>query len=464
MGFIKGAFYFLLFTSSFIALTLIDAGCAQIGAPTGGPKDTLAPRLVSANPALQSVNFKGNRITLNFNEYVEVKEAQKNVLVSPYPKIAPTVDYKLRTVTVKLKDTLKPNTTYAINFGNAIVDVHEGNPYTNFTYVFSTGPMIDSLELTGKVLLAETGKADSTLIAMLYRDADDSAVQKRRPDYVANLNGDGSFRFVNLPAGIFKLYALKDGDGGKTYNAKFELFAFTDLPVTVSSNTTPVQLHAFAMEKDTRGVTPTAPPKNNDKKLRYTFDAQGGQQDLLGNLSVNFNKPLRDVDPSKIVLTDTNYVRIDSKLTVDSTRRVITLQAAWAEDKGYRLLIDSAAVVDSTGGRLAKNDTLRFNSKKESDYGSILLRFPKLDLSKKPVLQFSLSDGVKFTYPLTAAEWSKKLFPPGEYELSILYDTNGNGKWDPGDYSQKLQPELVVPITQKLSIRANWENEREIKL
>lgn len=456
--------YLLLSVFVLVQLSVLGPGCAQIGAPTGGAKDTLAPRLVSASPALKSVNFNGNRISLTFDEYVEVKEAQQNVLVSPYPKTAPVVDYKLKTVTVKLKDTLKPNTTYSINFGNAIVDVHEGNPYTNFTYVFSTGPVIDSMELTGKVLLAETGKADSSLVAMLYRDGDDSLVQKRRPDYIANLKGDGSFRFVNLPAGVFKVYALKDGDGGKTYNSKSELFAFSDLPVTISSNTSPAQLYAYAVEKDNRGTTPSTPAKNTDKKLRYTSDAQGGTQDLLNNLVLSFNKPLRNIDTSKIVLTDTNNVRISSKLTVNSTRKELTLQAAWVEDKDYRLFIDSSAVADSIGTKLVKNDTLRFRSKKESDYGSILLRFSKLDLSRKPVLLFLVNDEIKYSYPLTASEWSKKLFTPGEYQLSILYDNNGNGKWDPGDYGRKRQPELVVPVTQKLSIRANWENEREIKL
>jgi len=461
---LKHLLYFIGVLSVVVILSSISPGCAQIGMPTGGKRDSLPPRLLNASPALKSTSFSGNKITLTFNEYIEVKEVQKNVLVSPLPKTMPFIDYNRKTVTIKLKDTLLPNTTYAINFGNAIVDVNESNPLGNFTYIFSTGPAIDSFELGGKVLMAETGVADSTLVAMLYRNADDSAVRKRRPDYIANISGDGSFKFVNLPAGVFKLYALKDGDGGRTYNARFETFAFADVPVTVSSNTAPVTLYAYALEKDTRGQTST-PKKNTEKKLKYGSDVTTQVQELLANIDITFNKPLQRFEPSLIVLTDTNYNRITgTQITIDSTRTKITLKNTWTENTAYRLLLDSAAVMDSTGLTLAKSDTLKFTTKKESAYGSVVLRFTGLDLSKNPVLLFVTGDEVKESYPLTGPEWKKKLFYPGDYELRILYDENRNGKWDPGNYELKQQPELVVPIKQRLAIRANWDNERDIKL
>jgi len=248
-------------------LAIYNAGCAQIGSPTGGPRDTIPPRLVSASPKLNSTNVRGNKITLTFNEYIDLKETQTNVLISPYPKKTPSIDFKLKTVTVKLKDSLLPNTTYSINFGNAIVDNNEGNPLKDFTYIFSTGNNLDSLILTGKVLIAETGKADSTLIAMLYRNADDSAVQKRKPDYIARLNGDGSFEFINLPPGNFNIYALKDGDGGKTYNSKKELFAFADTAIIVSEKPEPVILYASALEKELPKA-PVIKPAGADKRLK----------------------------------------------------------------------------------------------------------------------------------------------------------------------------------------------------
>ncbi len=452
--------YILALISLMYGIAVSNAGCAQIGAPTGGPKDSIPPRLVNASPKLNSVNVTGNKITLTFNEYVELREAQTNVLISPFPKKTPTIDYKLKTVSVKFKDSLIPNTTYSINFGNAIVDNNEGNPLKDFTYVFSTGATIDSLSITGKVVIAETGKTDSTLVAMLYRNADDSSVQKRKPDYIARLNGDGSFVFNNLSAGNYNIYALKDGDGGRTYNSKKELFAFADSAIAVSLTTNPVMLYASAIEKEAAAVSK---PAAADKRLRYTPPTM--QQDLLIPFELSFNKPLKRFDPSKIILTDTGYKRIPSaNWSIDSSRTKISLINKWQEDMQYRLILDSTAISDSSNKSIAKTDTLRFITKKTEDYGSLVLRFSNLDLSKHPVLQFVQGEEVKESYPITAMEWSKKLMNPGEYEIRILFDANNNGKWDPGNYGKKIQPEKAITLPQKLGIKANWENERDIKL
>jgi Bacterial Ig-like domain len=455
-------FIYLLFIIFILAATTIfPSGCAQIGAPTGGPRDSLPPQLVNSTPKLNSTNISSDRITLNFNEYVELREAQTNVLISPMPKRTPNIDFKLRSVTVRLKDSLLPNTTYSINFGNAIVDNNEGNPLKDFIFVFSTGPVIDSLMLSGKVLLAETGQADSTMVAMLYRNTDDSAVQKTKPDYVARLKGDGSFSFVNLPAGSFKLYALKDGDGGRTYNSKKELFAFADTAVIVSPATAAVTLFASALEKES-SPAPTKTPA--DRKLRYTGLLTGQQQDLQKPLELVFNKPLKKFDPGKIVLTDTNYMPVAARISIDSSRTKVTVSNTWQQSMQYRLIVDTTAVSDSSNNSIARTDTIRFSARSTEDYGAVVLRFSNLDLGKNPLLQFVSGETVKESYPLTSQEWSNKLVEPGEYELRILFDNNKNGKWDPGDYSKKLQPEKVITLPQKLAVKANWDNERDIKL
>lgn len=454
---------YLIFSASVIYIISIGSGgCAQIGMPTGGPKDTIPPVLVSASPKIRSTNVTGNKITLTFNEYIELKEVQTNVLISPFPKRQPQIDYKLKTVTVKLKDTLIPNTTYSINFGKAIVDNNEGNPMKDFTFVFSTGNNIDSLTLEGKVLVAETGKADSTLIALLYRNADDSSVQKRKPDYMARLAGDGSFSFINLPEGDFKLYALKDGDGGKTYNSKKELFAFADADIRVSAITKPVILYASALEKESRTATITKPTP--EKKLRLSLPVSYQSQDLLSPFELSFNKPLMKFDTAKLVLTDSNYKPVPATWSIDSSRTKISLAVKWQQETHYRLVMDTTAVSDSAGNHLAKQDTIRFITRKQEDYGNVVLRFSNLDLGKHPLLQFVQGEEVKESFPVKTLEWSNKMLTPGEYEVRILFDENQNGKWDHGDYSKKLQPEKVTTLPQKLSIKANWDNERDIKL
>jgi Bacterial Ig-like domain len=458
--------YFILIFSFGAIIIIGSNGCAQIGSISGGDRDSLPPKLLSADPKLLSTNFSGNKITFTFDEYIdELQDVQANVLVSPYPKINPEFRSKLKTVSVKLKDTLLANTTYSINFGSSIKDVNEGNVFKDFTYVFSTGNFIDSLTVSGKVELAESGKPDSTLIVMLYRNANDSSVQQIKPNYIANVKGDGSFAFINLPAGKYDIYALKDGDGGKTYNSKTELFAFSNASITVSDSTAPVNLFAYAEEKTSKlTASTTAKTKTAaQKKLRYTLAASGAKQDLKDSLTIEFNNPIKNFDSTKIILTDTNYVAVTGvSFLADSNK--LKLFTKWAEDFDYRLIIQKDAVTDKTDSTITKTDTLRFKSKKESDYGNVVLRFNNIDFTKHPVLQFVQTDEVKASFVLTAKEWRNKLFNPGEYEIRILYDDNNNGLWDPGNYSKKIQPEKVITIPKKISIRENWDNENDINL
>ncbi len=441
-------------------------GCAQMGAPTGGPRDTIPPVLLSAVPELSTTNFKGDKITLTFNEYINVKDVQKNVLVSPYPTTFPIIDYKLKTVTVKLKDTLLSNTTYAINFGNAITDNNEGNPYVEFTYVFSTGKTIDSLTLSGSVYMAETGKPDSTLMVLLYRNANDSSVQQKKPDYMARVSSSGHFHFTNLSAGQYRLYALNDKDGGKTYNSPTEAFAFLNEDIIISPVTDTVVMYAYEEEKDVKKIPTSTATKAADKKLKLTPSIKNnGQQDLLGNIVLQFNNTLKIFDPTKIILTDTSFNKINgTAISIDSTRKIVTLKNNWPEETYYGLMIEKDAVSDSADNILAKSDTIQFVTKKQSDYGSILLRFSNLVTARHPVIQLLENSIVVRSIAVSGPTWSDKIFPPGEYELRILYDTNNNGVWDPGNYEKKMQPENAITLDKKLVIKANWDNERDIKL
>ena len=317
----------------------------------------------------------------------------------------------------------------------------------------------------GTVLMAETGKPDSTLQALLYRNGNDSSVQQRKPDYIAKLNPNGRFIFTNLSQGKYKIYALKDGDGGKTYNSKIESFAFANADIIVGAKTDTVLLYAYEEEKDKKKI-PAATTRTLDKKLKYTIAVnKSAPQELLKNLELHFNNTLKNLDTNKIVLTDTNNNKIAGiRYLIDSTRKIVSIKTKWPAENYYRLIINKDAVSDSANNVLAKTDTIRFVTKKESDYGSIILRFTKLDLSRHPVIQFLKSGEIVKSIPVTSTVWSDKLFDPGEYELRILYDTNNNGIWDPGNYTKKIQPEKAITLDQKLTIKPNWDNERDVEL
>ena len=131
----------LLAVSTFLfVLGTMGPGCANIIPPEGGPRDSLAPVLEKATPRDSTRNFTGNRITFQFDEYVEVDNYQQNLIVSPLPKNMPNVTRKLQTITVKFRDSLEENTTYSLNFGKSVKDFTEGNIYRDFTYTFTTGP------------------------------------------------------------------------------------------------------------------------------------------------------------------------------------------------------------------------------------------------------------------------------------------------------------------------------------
>lgn len=446
-----------------ILISLVAGSCAQIGMPDGGPKDTLAPKLIRASPENGSRNVTGNKITLEFDEYIDVQNLQQNLIISPLQNRNPSIIANPRSITLKFRDTLLPNTTYTINFGDAIKDNNEGNVYRDLSYVFSTGNTLDSLTLSGKVIMAETGGTDTTLLVMLYRNAADTSVLKKKPNYIAKVNGDGSFLFSNLPAASFKIYALKDGDGGKTYNSKSEIFAFADEEASTENNT-PVTLLAYAEQKPIENkIIPAARP-GSDKKLRYTSSLKE-KQDLLEPLEIVFNNPLQERDTSKIYLTDTLFNKIPGvRFSTDSTEKKIYLATAWQADKPLVLIIEKDAVKDSAGNTLAKNDTIRFYTKGKEEYGKLTLRFNDLDLSKNPVLQFLTGPDIKYSYPLTGKEWTSNMFLPGQYGIRILYDSDKNGRWTPGNYEKKLQPEIAVTLPQTLNVRGDWDNESEINL
>ncbi len=462
-----------------IAISVISGpGCANIIPPQGGPRDTIPPVLLKVTPGDSTRNFNGNKITFSFDEFVELQDIQGNMNVSPSPTINPVVDYKLNTVTVKLKDSLESNTTYSINFGNAIKDFNEGNPLKGFTYTFSTGQYIDSLEITGKVILAENGKMDSTLIVMLHTSPDDSVVVKERPRYITKLDGNGNFIFKNLPPKTFYLYALKDDGGTRRYLENKQLFAFADKPVLVDGNTKPVILYAYSIKPSTPSAA-TIPNINiggnknkvvgtkTESRLKYQTSLSNNLQDLLTNFSMTFEGPLRFFDSSKIQLyTDSVFTLAKNySFQKDSTNKKIQLTNTWVENTLYHIILDKDFAVDSTGKKILKTDTISFKTKKLADYGSLQLKFKNLDLAKNPVLLFVTGETILKSVPLTTATFSQTLFLPGEYELRILYDDNKNGVWDPGQFFGKhKQPELVKPIDRKITVKPAWQNEIEITL
>lgn len=438
--------------------------------PSGGPRDSLPPRLVIANPKDSATNVKTKNILLTFDEFVSLQNTE-NIIYAPVPKNLPQVDYKLRNVTVRFKDSLEENTTYSIDFGNSIIDVNESNVAKNFRYVFSTGPTIDFNTYEGKVLVAETGKVDSTLIVVLHKNISDSAIKKLSPRFFTRIDGKGSFKFNNLPAGTFAAYVVD----GKSYNKIFDsssLFAFRDSLVQIGSNSNRIDtFYAFTQSiiTDKKATDPSSgfpPSLRDDKRLRYIAILDNGMQDLLSDFKIVFNRKVFSLDTGKVRLTDNDDVlQKGYTVALDSLRKTFTLRYPWKENTTYKLVIQKDAALDSNATSLPKTDTLLLSTRKETEYGSVRFRFLNVDTSQHAVLQLFQNDEQVASYPINQNDIQIRRFKPGGYELRILYDRNKNGKWDTGSYTPiKKQPEKVFYIPRQLNIRANWDNETTIAL
>jgi hypothetical protein len=215
-------------------------GCARVGAPTGGIKDTTPPSYLKGTPGNRSTHFSAKEIELEFDEYLQLKDLNKELMISPPLEKKPDIRLKGKSIRINLENKLLPNTTYTFNFGNAIVDNNEGNPLPDFEYVFSTGDNIDSLAVTGKVLDAFSHKpADEAevMMIMLYDNLADSAPLKEIPRYVGRANRNGLFSINNIKTDTFRVVALNDANNNMRYDPFNESIAFLDSFIYVSPET-----------------------------------------------------------------------------------------------------------------------------------------------------------------------------------------------------------------------------------
>ncbi len=223
-------------------LTLL-VECAKPGSPTGGPKDSIPPRLINASPKLNTVQFDKSEIRLTFDEYISLKDLSKQLIVSPplerdkytvYPQTGAA-----KKVTIVLKDSLLENTTYTFNFGESIVDFNESNPLPYFTYVFSTGDEIDSLTLKGRVFDAFEKDTERFISLQLYpidSSYTDSTIYTKKPFYVTNTLDTLLFEFKNLKAGNYQLIALQDVGSNYLFDQATDKIGFLSTPVTLPTD------------------------------------------------------------------------------------------------------------------------------------------------------------------------------------------------------------------------------------
>ncbi|MDD2345644.1 MAG: Ig-like domain-containing protein [Bacteroidales bacterium] len=210
----------------FIGLAFGVWSCAQILAPTGGPRDTEPPKLLGTSPAQKSTHVTQNEFILDFNEFFSLQNPNNNVLVSP--PLNQSIEFKTRgkSLIINIKDTLKSNTTYSINFANCIRDITENNTIKTLTYVFSTDSFIDSNSIKGKVINAKTLLPEKEVSVVLYKSDIDTLPTTEKPYYLTKTNETGEFEFDYLAEGSYAIYALLDKNNNMISDIASEAFAF----------------------------------------------------------------------------------------------------------------------------------------------------------------------------------------------------------------------------------------------
>ncbi len=275
--------------AAIILSIFILAGCATKSMPTGGEKDTLPPQIdsVKSTPNYQ-VNFEKQNIEIRFDEWIEIRDIFNQVVISPPLEFEPEINQKGRGVRFEFaaEEVLRENATYTINFGDAIRDYNEGNVAENLRFVFSTGPFLDSLTVTGKVVDAYTLEPLEDILVMMYDNYADSVVRTKRPFYFSKTDESGQFTINNVKNGYFKSFALKDNNLNYLYDLSDEAIGFIDSLTLVSDSLSTSLYFKLFLEKPPFQLMTTEADEYGFLKLGFnqsagalTFDYQDiGQQ------------------------------------------------------------------------------------------------------------------------------------------------------------------------------------------
>lgn len=209
-------------------LAMIVASCARMGSPDGGPYDETPPVIVRTSPAIGAVGSNEKRIVLEFDEFIKLQNASEKVIISPPQIDVPEIKANGKRVIVELQDTLKPDMTYTIDFGDAITDNNEGNPMGQFAFTFSTGNVIDSMEVAGTILDASNLEPVKGMQVGLYADLSDTAFVTRPMERISRTDASGHFSIKGVAPGTYRIYGLMDSDQDYRFSQKSEMIAFMD--------------------------------------------------------------------------------------------------------------------------------------------------------------------------------------------------------------------------------------------
>jgi uncharacterized protein (DUF2141 family) len=384
-----------------IFLVLSFSQCAKKGRPDGGPMDEDAPIFVTANPPYETINFDKKEINIYFNEYIKLKDLNKQLIISPplNPENPPLISPQgtpSKFINIKILDTLKENSTYIFDFGNSVQDNNESNTLERFKYIFSTGNYIDSLSLSGNVKNAFISKSVEDIKLLLYRldsSYTDSAVYNRKPDYVTSSLDSSNYQFTNLRRGNYLLVALDDVRSDYIFNPETDKIGFLNDTITLPRDS--IINHTISIFKE---------------ELPYIF--RRGKEIRKGQLIFGYKGKPKNLTVETLSAVPDNFKTI---IFPEKGKDTLNLWHSLIEKDSLIFKISDNIISDTVTVKLRKKelDSLKVN---EITGGILNLKDTLFFLTNNPVvsidtsrINFKLSDSINFPYEAFISKKENKI-------------------------------------------------------
>lgn len=425
----KHLFKFLFFT----LLLAVISNCARTGRPEGGPKDEDAPLFVTSNPPYETINFNKKEIEIEFDEYVKLKDLNKQLIVSPPLKNPPVITPQgtaSKFINIKILDTLIENTTYIFNFGSAVEDNNESNILEAFKYVFSTGNYIDSLRTSGTVKDAYFNETPKNINVLLYKidsSFTDSIIFKKKPNYVANTLDSTNFNFTNLKKGKYLMIALKETSSDYIFNPKTDKIGFYNDTITLPRDS--------ILEKPIVVFNEIQP---------YRF--RSGKEVSKGKIIFGYEGALKDFKVALQSEVPKDYKSL-SKFEMD--KDTLNYWFTPFEADSLNFIVSNANFLDTITVRLRKKktDSLTVNS---TISGTLHLRDTLFLKTNNPIIKLDTSK-ISITDKDTIAVPFSSYIAQKENKIAVLFD-----KKQKQNYSVTILPEAFKDIFEQKNDTLNY--------
>ncbi|NIJ44121.1 hypothetical protein FHR24_000560 [Wenyingzhuangia heitensis] len=307
-----------------VILALKTSSCARMGSPDGGPKDSIPPVMAIAKPMNKTTSFKQQKIVILFDEYIKFEKLNSQLIISPpmekKPEIKPLSGVSKK-ITIEFLDSLAPNTTYTINFGNSIVDNNEGNELGRFSYVFSTGTFLDSLSVAGKIIDPLDEEEVENISIMAYKNANDTLIGNYTPNYLTNTLKSNIYQLENLSEANYKVIALEDKNNNYKYDKGIERIGFIDHSIDLN---TPIDSIDFILFKELKDNRIYSPKQTSGNQLIIGY--QGNKIPSIQIKGTTPNNYLISKQPTKDSLyiwfkelvTDSLYIKVEQDTLIEN--------------------------------------------------------------------------------------------------------------------------------------------------